>query len=205
MFCPSCGAEERQPTQFCRACGADVRAVRLALEEPDSISASAVRAREEIGRAIAFRISELRTGKELAKVAEEVLPQIEKFLEPPEDRRLRRIRAGVIMSALGLGGTIFLLLFEALTNEGIPWPAGLVPFFLGLALIINGIWLTVPRPRVREHHYDRSRSLLDGAPISKTAEIDDEAGRHSRVASVTENTTKHLDQMKSRRTGEVRQ
>jgi hypothetical protein len=203
MFCPSCGAEERHPTQFCRACGADVRSVRLALEEPDAISASAVRAREEIGRAIAFKISELSTGKELAKVAEEVLPQIEKFLEPPEHRRLRRIRAGVILACLGLGGTIFLGLMKELTNDDIPWPAGLVPFFLGLALIINGIWLTVPRPRIRSPYYDKG--LIEPAPTSKTAEIDDAAGRHSRAASVTENTTKHLDQMKSRRTGEVRQ
>jgi hypothetical protein len=41
MFCPSCGSEERQASQFCRACGTDLRAVHMGLERPDSITASA--------------------------------------------------------------------------------------------------------------------------------------------------------------------
>jgi uncharacterized membrane protein YvbJ len=53
MFCPSCGLEEGQLNQFCRACGADLRVVQVALETPDNITQSAVSAREEIGRAIA--------------------------------------------------------------------------------------------------------------------------------------------------------
>src|SRR2546422_7564102 len=35
MFCPSCGSEERQVSQFCRVCGTDMRAVRVSLEKPD--------------------------------------------------------------------------------------------------------------------------------------------------------------------------
>src|SRR2546425_6524742 len=50
MFCPSCGSEERQASQYCRACGTDLRPVRVSIERPDSITASAVSAREEIGR-----------------------------------------------------------------------------------------------------------------------------------------------------------
>src|SRR6266851_3289616 len=81
MFCPSCGSEERQASQFCRACGSDLRAVRVSLERPDSITASAVTARQEIGRAIAEKIREVDDAYELKKVAEDVLPQIEKFLQ----------------------------------------------------------------------------------------------------------------------------
>src|SRR6185369_1949254 len=103
MYCPSCGSEERQATQFCRACGTDLRAVRISLERPDSITASAVTAREEIGRAIAHKIRELETARDLEHVAEDVLPQIEKFLESPEEKRLRRIREGVVTAAGGLG------------------------------------------------------------------------------------------------------
>ena len=65
MFCPNCASEERQATQFCRACGTDLRAVRISLERPDSITASAVTAREEIGRAIAQKIRELETARDL--------------------------------------------------------------------------------------------------------------------------------------------
>ena len=53
MFCPECGIEERTANQFCRACGVDLRRVRVAVESPDSITASAVSARDEIGRAVA--------------------------------------------------------------------------------------------------------------------------------------------------------
>ena len=45
MFCPSCGSEERQASQYCRACGTDLRPVRVSLERPDSVTASAVSAR----------------------------------------------------------------------------------------------------------------------------------------------------------------
>src|SRR5437660_10607725 len=109
MFCPSCGSEERQATQFCRACGTDLRAVRVSLERPDSITASAVSAREDIGRAVAEKIREVEDAHELKRVAEDVLPQIEKFLESPEEKRLRRVRAGVITAATGLGTGVLAL------------------------------------------------------------------------------------------------
>ncbi|HEX6190244.1 MAG TPA: hypothetical protein VFZ40_19475, partial [Pyrinomonadaceae bacterium] len=65
MYCPGCGSEERQTSQFCRACGVDMRAVRLSLERPDSITASAVSARDEIGRAVADRIRSVADAGEL--------------------------------------------------------------------------------------------------------------------------------------------
>ena len=81
MYCPSCGSEERQLSQFCRACGTDLRVVRNSLENPDAITQSAISARENIGMAVADKIRQMSTAKELKKVAEEVLPHFEKFLE----------------------------------------------------------------------------------------------------------------------------
>ena len=89
MYCPTCGSEERQPSQFCRACGTDVRAVRITLERPDAVTESAIFAREQIGRAVADKIRMTKSAGQLKKVAEEVLPEIEKFLESPAERRLR--------------------------------------------------------------------------------------------------------------------
>lgn len=103
MFCPSCGLQENQSNQFCRACGANLNTVRSALEKPDNITASAVSARDEIGRAIAAKIRETTSAKELKKVTEDVLPEIEKFLESPAEKRMRRIRNGTIISSIGLG------------------------------------------------------------------------------------------------------
>ncbi len=192
MFCPSCGLEERQSNQFCRACGTNLRPVRSILEKPDNITASAVSAREEIGRAIAAKIRETKSAKELAKVTEDVLPQIEKFLESPEQRRLRRIRAGVITSAIGLGTTLMFLLMisngaDALLMVG----AGLVTFFIGLGIIINGLLFTLPKKSVADKSLNaisqRELDLTD----AQTNELLLPQSNHM-FSSVTENTTQHL-------------
>src|SRR6267143_747864 len=112
MFCPSCGSNE-QTSQYCRACGTDLRPVRVSLERPDSITASAVSAREDIGRAVAAKIREVEDADELKQVAEDVLPQIEKFLESYEEKRLRRLRIGVVTASAGLGAAIFMTLMSA--------------------------------------------------------------------------------------------
>jgi hypothetical protein len=44
MYGPSCGSEERQLSQFCRACDTDLGVVRNSLEKLDAITASAVSA-----------------------------------------------------------------------------------------------------------------------------------------------------------------
>src|SRR5436309_14330500 len=148
MFCPDCGIEEIQSNQFCRACGTDLRRVRIAVESPDSITASAVSARDEIGRAVAAKIREVEAARELKKVAEDVLPQIEKFLESPEERILRLIRVGSIIGSAGLGTAIALTLVAlAQKDSEMLFLAGLgvVAFFIGLGFMLNGFFLTVPR------------------------------------------------------------
>src|SRR5687767_13143637 len=140
MYCPSCGSEERQLSQFCRACGTDLRVVRNSLERPDAITASAISAREQIGMAVADQIRQMKSAKDLEKVAEDVLPSFEKFLESPEEKRLRRIRNGVITAAVGLGGAIAIILM-AIDNVGLipmimPW---LITFLVGIGVIVNGL------------------------------------------------------------------
>src|SRR5438309_11934538 len=116
MFCPSCGSEERQASQYCRACGTDLRPVRVSLERPDSVTASAVSAREEIGRAVAQKIREVEDARDLRRVAEDVLPKIDKLLESSEEKRLRRVRAGGVTAASGCGATVCMLLRSALST-----------------------------------------------------------------------------------------
>ena len=191
MFCPSCGMEERFSNQFCRACGTDLRAVRLQLEKPDNITQSAAMARDEVGRAIAAKIRETNTATELKIVAEDVLPEIEKFLESPEEKRLRRIRTGTTIASVGLGTAIGIALVAmALKDEGILFLAGLgiITFFIGLGFVINGFFLTVPRKNLADKSSDAtSQRELDGntnelvLPESKDVFL-----------SVTENTTQHL-------------
>ena len=196
MFCPNCGSEERQVSQFCRACGTDLRVVRVSLEKPDAITASAVSARDEIGHAIADRIRELETASDLKKVAEDVLPQIEKFLESPQQRRLRGIRHGVVTSFIGLGATVFFLVWS-LNNTDMFFLTGLgvTAFLIGLGLTINALLFTVPKPYVPQALLDAShRVLIDGTPdrVLLVNSALSTAEPLSPPPSITEQTTHHL-------------
>lgn len=199
MFCPSCGSEERQASQFCRACGTDLRSVRLGLERPDAITASAVTAREEIGRAVAQKIREVENARDLKRVAEDVLPQIEKFLESYEEKRLRRMRAGVVVSAVGLGATILMLSMAAIARpadlEGFVGGAGLgvVTFCLGLGLLINALLFTRPRKGVADHSADaQSQNLLDSRYAAPQLRSPTTSNLTQVPSSITEHTTHHL-------------
>ncbi len=196
MFCPSCGMEERQPSQFCRACGADLRTVRTALLRPDEVTSSAANARDEIGRAFAERIRAAQTTKDLAKITEDILPEIEKFLESPAEKRLRRLRVGTITAAVGLGAMIVLL------TSGMRFPfgpfAGLLVFFIGLGTVINGLYFTIPGKSVPDRHLDgEAQAFLDKYPVAMPVNqlAPPPAGYNTGQLpppSVTEDTTAHL-------------
>ena len=201
MFCPGCGSEERQASQFCRACGTDLRAVRMSLEQPDSITASAATAREEIGLAVAQKIREVQDAKELKRVAEDVLPELEKFLESYEEKRLRRVRAGIIVAASGLGAGILGLIMSAVLT-GPDFEAalyvgglGLVAFALGIGFMLNGLLFTKPRKGLEDRSSDaRLQNLLD-AGYTPPAQPSIRAQTTSNLAqpeSVTDHTTLHL-------------
>ena len=207
MYCPSCGSEERQLSQFCRACGTDLRVVRNSLENADAITQSAVSAREQIGMAVADKIRQMGTAKELEKVAEDVLPHFEKFLESPEEKRLRRIRAGVITAAVGLGATIVNLLVALDKSDALPFIVlPLIIFLVGIGTIINGVMFTLPRKSLPGDAYDAlSQKVLDSnvsrpayelpTPANLTNELLPARPKHQ--PSITEHTTHHLKSNKS--------
>ena len=213
MYCPSCGSEERQLSQFCRACGTDLRIVRNSLENPDAVTQSAVSAREHIGMAVADKIRQMSTAKELERVAEDVLPHFEKFLESPEEKRLRRIRAGIITAAIGLGATIILLFMAMDKGDILPFvtPA-LITFLVGIGVIVNGLVFTVPRKSLPGDAYDAlSQKVLDSGPnmnrlpyeapaaasLPAGTNLTNELTPSQRSQpSITEHTTHHLNTSK---------
>ncbi len=204
MYCPSCGSEERQLSQFCRACGTDLRVVRTTLERPDAITASAVSAREQIGVAVADMIRDLRSGKDLEHVAEDVLPHVEKFLESPQEKRLRRIRRGVITTMVGLGWSIVLLPMAMDKSDFFPAIVpGIIIFLIGLGVVINGLLFTVPRKELPGDAGDAlSQRILDSTAQqyespqlrSMTNEL---TPQRTSIPSITEHTTHHLNSKKS--------
>lgn len=216
MFCPSCGSEERQMSQYCRACGTDLRPVRVSLERPDSVTASAVTAREEIGRAVAEKIRELEGSRDLKRVAEDILPHFEKFLESPEEKRLRRMRAGVVTAASGLGITLLsLLVFLAVVDHIGPGRnmvialcagVGLLTFLVGMGLVLNGQLFSKPHKGLKDNSFDAlAQSELDSEytppqlrpgtanpELLRSPTTSDLARAEFRPASITEHTTHHL-------------
>ena len=196
MFCPNCGLDEKQPNQFCRACGANLRPVIDAVSRPDTVTAAAISAREEIGRAMAEKIRQMSSAKDLKKIAEDVLPEMEKFLESPQEKKMRRIRAGSMMLFIGLGVAISLAFVAIATkDEGFLFIAGLgaVAFFIGLGLIVNGYLWTVGKKTVADDTSSAEQQrLLD----MTTADLLQPAPAKEPIRqfrSVTEGTTTHLD------------
>lgn len=193
MFCPDCGLEDKQANQFCRACGTDLRPVRNALEKPDTITASAASARDEIGRAAAAKLRDARTAQELSVFADEVLPEIEKFLESPEEKRLRRMRAGMVMSSIGFGTALGISIAAILAKEPDLFflaSLGLVLFFIGIGFLLNGVFLTVPKKELTDRSPDADRQrALDS---TRTNDLVLPEGTPSLFSSVTDNTTQHL-------------
>jgi hypothetical protein len=177
--------------------------VRTTLERPDAITASAVSAREQIGMAVADRIRELRTGKDLEHVAEDVLPHFEKFLESPEEKRLRRIRAGVITATSGLGWTIVFFLLALERSDFLPFMIpGFLTFMVGLGIVINGLLFTLPRKKLPGGVQDAlSQKMLDSSMQFDGPQIRAMANEltpsRSPAASITEHTTHHLNSKKS--------
>jgi len=204
MYCPTCGSEERQVSQYCRACGTDLGGVRRGLERPDTITASAVSAREQISQMMAEKIREMEGSRELKQVAEDVLPQIEKFLESPEEKRLRRVRAGVVTAAVGVGVALLIFLMSIEAHDLIPFISlGVITFLIGIGLVINGLAFTIPRKSIADRSEDaKSQRELEAQSAYPASQLSDGSqttnellSPDSRIAapsSVTEHTTHHL-------------
>ena len=210
MFCPSCGSEERQASQFCRACGTDLRGVRVGLERPDSITASAISAREEIGRAVAERVREMEDPRYMRRFAQYVLPKIDKFLESPEEKRLRRLRSGMITALIGLA--IGIPAFVAMPNIhdrdftiflAYVLVFSTVTFATGLGLLLNGLLFSRPRTGIEDHSAEaQSQNVLDASYVAPPLRSSNEAQPvvHAQTtsdlsragSSITEHTTHHL-------------
>jgi hypothetical protein len=152
MFCPNCGLDDPNKNQFCRGCGASLQVVHSVLEQPDTITSSAVTAREGIGRAIADKIAEFDDAHELRQAVHELLPAIQRFLESPEERRLynqeqrlNQMREGVLSSVVGLAIVILSLLLSWMVHEEkilIVSALGLLVFLIGLGITITAWWFT---------------------------------------------------------------
>ena len=179
MFCPQCGNETTEALKFCKRCGADLRRVVKAMSGKVDPG--------DWGRAMLEEYQEER---------------LRKKMKTAEEKRIEEIKAGVITSSVGVGVTIFLTIFfsalastqagnEAVILKAIPF-AGLIPLFVGLGLIFNGMVVSKKlqaQNRPNEQMWAPPQSIVspETSPIQQLTE-----GTPGLDFSVTDQTTTRL-------------
>ena len=190
MLCPRCGSNQSDEVKFCTSCGANLHAVRevLANREPaKKFDWSDTWVAEMFMSADAQERRKLEMERRLGIT--------------PAMKRYNEIKAGVITSSVGVGVSIFLFVFmQGLVNvvgvearQILPhlWVAGVIPFFVGLALIING--LVVSKKMVELQEGDaKKRDALEGEVDQRALRAAESTDFAPARFSVTEGTTRHL-------------
>ena len=195
MFCPQCGNKQGDELKFCKLCGANLHAVRQVVgtrEAEDKFDWSRTWVAEMF-------MSESERKRRQAEIERQrgVTPEIKRYNE---------IKAGVIVSSIGVGVMFFLYIIGMAvfrSGQNPPgdaeiirsiWVAGFIPFMIGLALIINGLF--VSKKIVELHKRERLSepdALASGAPEQQPAlKAADTSEFIAPGFSVTEGTTKHL-------------
>lgn len=192
MICPRCASNQVDDVKFCTFCGANLHAVREAMTLKDT------------DKKTDWWTEMFQSGE---KAEERKLEMERRFGITPEVKRYNEIKAGVITSSVGIGLLIFLHIFmEGIAGTVSPdaaqiilriWVAGFIPVFIGLALIINGLFVSKKQAELIERELKRKNSLEGHTP-----ELNAAAPRSLRPAetnefiptpfSVTDQTTRHL-------------
>jgi hypothetical protein len=120
----------------------------------------------------------------------------------PEVRRYNEIKAGVICSCVGIGVSIFLyFLMIGVAAQSAPqdaeillrvWVAGVIPFMVGLALIINGLVVSRKMVEIMERERKGTKTLeeVPGPRGLRPADTNEFIPANM---SVTDQTTRHLE------------
>jgi hypothetical protein len=197
MVCPRCASNQSDNVKFCTFCGANLEAVREVLAVKDSDRKFDW---SETWVAEMFRSGEIAQQRKL---------EMERRLGiTPEVKRYNEIKAGVIVSSVGVALTIFLAIFmQGVASNVAPneaeivsrlWVAGFIPFFVGLALIINGVVVSKKQAEIIEREMRRVKNLdvnpaeLNASPPQRTLRPAETNEFIPVPFSVTDQTTRHL-------------
>jgi hypothetical protein len=194
MLCPRCASNQSDEIKFCTACGANLQAVREVL-------ASAEPAKK-------FDWSDTWVAEMFmsGEAHERRKHEMERRLGiTPEIKRYKEIKAGVILSCIGIGLSIFLFIFmQGIISHVDPkdaeiirriWIAGILPFMIGVALMINGIVVSKKLIELEERK-ERTRDSLEGGQAPpRGLRAADTSEFIPAGMSVTEGTTRHLSEV----------
>jgi hypothetical protein len=191
MLCPRCSSNQSDEIKFCTFCGANLQAVREAMDAPEGKkfdwSNTWVAEMFMSGQANEIRKREMERQLGIT----------------PEVKRYNEIKAGVIVSSVGIAVTIFLyILMQGIAQNARPedaailtriWVAGLIPFMVGLALIINGVVVSKRMVEIMERERKEPRTLEGGPTPRGLRPADTNEFIPANMGSVTDQTTRHLE------------
>jgi hypothetical protein len=191
MICPRCASNQSDEIKFCTSCGANLQAVREALQAPDAAGKFNWNNTWVAEMFMSGQVAELRKR------------EMERQLGiTPEVKRYNEIKAGVIVSCVGIGVSIFLFfIMQAIAAQNPPqdaqllnsiWLAGVIPFMVGLALIINGAVVGKKMVQVIEREQNKQKNLEEG-PSPRGLRPADTNEFVPANFSVTDSTTRHLE------------
>ncbi len=191
MLCPRCALNQSDEIKFCTSCGANLQAVREALDAPEK--------KFDWGNTW---VAEMFMSGQAAEIRKR---EMERQLGiTPEVKRYNEIKAGVIVSCVGIGVSIFLFFLMMGVAANAPpgdaeiltrvWVAGIIPFMVGLALIINGLFVSKKMIEVMERGRKETDALEDGGPTPRGLRpADTNEFIPANMSSVTDQTTRHLE------------
>ena len=157
MFCPSCGTQTETGIKYCKKCGLALNRVRGVMNR-----GSATTDYNDVWM-------------------QEKLDTIErKRKKSPEEKRYEELKGGVITTAIGVSVMVFLYFLMTAIAHNEPhdaeivskiWMAGLVPTFIGLALLFNGLFISpkIVALKRREALADQESATSWGSAIDTNA------------------------------------
>src|SRR5918997_1633943 len=193
MFCPQCGSNQSDELKFCKLCGANLQAVRQAVATREG--------GEKMDWSKTWVAEMFMSGEESVRRKAE-LERLQGIT--PEVKRYGEIKAGVITASIGLAVAIFLLVFMRgliLSGKVSPdtaeilsrlWIAGVIPLFVGIALIFNGLFVSKKLVEISGRGQRAEPNTLERDPEPQTLRSADTTEFIPSNFSVTEETTKHL-------------
>lgn len=197
MFCPQCGITQSDDLKFCKSCGANLLAVRQVVATRD--------ATQETGGKFDWTktwVAEMMLSGDERKRRNEELER-QRGIAPGSTRSQKEIKAGVITTSVGIGLAIFLFIFMQgiIAGGNIDrgatailsrlWIVGVIPFFVGLGLLINGLFVKGSgQALLKPNAYEPKTFEKDVQPL--TLPPGDTSGFTPSPSSVTEHTTRQL-------------
>jgi hypothetical protein len=200
MYCPNCATQTTDEINFCKQCGANLRTVRDALIGRESNGETFDWSKTWVAEMFMSEQEQRRrrAALELSDRPEDVAAA--------ELKRLNELKAGIITACVGVAVSIFLAVLlgaiagnvEARDPEGAVvlrhiWAAGIIPFMVGIALVINSVFITPRFSKIRE--LAKSSASIGKGAARTTGEIPALEAPAKPMTSVTEHTTNLLGEV----------